>query len=75
MITTSSSPGVQVGKYKVAITSLEVDPNAPQEMPPPGTVIAPPKSLIPEKYTKISTSGIEIEVKPSMAALKYELTD
>ncbi len=72
MITTVSSPGVVIGKYKVMVESSEELPDAGP--PQPGKLPAPPKSLIPEKYNKIATSGLEVEVTEGMDAVDFELT-
>ena len=75
MVTTASSPGVVVGKYKVSIIS-----NKPFTPPPlkPGTPPDPkakfePESLIPTKYNEIKTSGLEADVTAAVASLTFAL--
>jgi len=70
--TTVSSPGVQIGKYRVSVASYKipekVDPSAPAAM-------APAVSIIPERYGDPMASGLEVDVKPGMTPLTLELTD
>ena len=75
MLTTASSPGAVVGKYKVSIIS-----NKPFTPPPlkPGTPPDPkakfePESLIPKKYNDIKTSGLEADVKAAVTSLTFAL--
>ena len=75
MLTTASSPGVVVGKYKVSIIS-----NKPFTPPPlkPGTPPDPkakfePESLIPTKYNDIKTSGLEADVTAAVTSLTFAL--
>ena len=75
MLTTASSPGVVVGKYKVSIIS-----NKPFTPPPlkPGTPPDPkakfePESLIPTKYNAIETSGLEADVTAAVTSLTFAL--
>lgn len=75
MVTTASSPGVVVGKYKVSIIS-----NKPFAPPPlkPGTPPDPkakfePESLIPTKYNDIKTSGLEADVTAAVTSLTFAL--
>jgi hypothetical protein len=75
MVTTASSPGVVVGKYKVSIIS-----NKPFTPPPlkPGTPPDPkaklePESLIPKKYNDIKTSGLEADVTAAVTSLEFAL--
>jgi hypothetical protein len=75
MLTTASSPGVVVGKYKVSIIS-----NKPFAPPPlkPGTPPDPkakfePESLIPTKYNDIKTSGLEADVTAAVTSLTFAL--
>lgn len=57
METTSTSPGVVTGKYRVRVESLEDSPLGPDGMP---TGVA--KNLLPTKYGDFKTSGLEVEV-------------
>jgi len=70
-ITTVSSPGVIVGKYQLCILAPDESkgtaPLDSNDIPP-----APP-SLVPEKYTSIATSGLDVDVSQGMAPLKLEL--
>ena len=75
MLTTASSPGAVVGKYKVSIIS-----NKPFTPPPlkPGTPPDPkakfePESLIPTKYNAIETSGLEADVTAAVTSLTFAL--
>ena len=75
MLTTASSPGVVVGKYKVSIISNK--PFAPPALKP-GTPPDPkakfePESLIPKKYNDIKTSGLEADVKAAVTSLTFAL--
>ena len=75
MLTTASSPGVVVGKYKVSIISNK--PFAPAALKP-GTPPDPkakfePESLIPTKYNDIKTSGLEADVTAAVASLTFAL--
>jgi hypothetical protein len=76
MNTTVSSPGVVSGKYAVAIVSerpTEVPPLGPDGLP--SQVMPKPESLIPERYTKDSTSGLQVDVAAGMKPLAFELLD
>ncbi|WP_437222298.1 hypothetical protein SH661x_002717 [Planctomicrobium sp. SH661] len=80
MATTASSPGVQIGKYKVAIVCTElhyppqpVDPEKVKEIKI--VPFKPLKSLIPERFTRVDTSQLEVEVVKGMERLTYDLKD
>lgn len=76
MNTTVSSPGVVSGKYGVAIVSerpMEVPSLGPDGLPP--KVMPTPESLIPERYTKDSTSGLQVDVVGGMKPLAFDLVD
>ena len=75
MLTTASSPGVMVGKYKVSIISNK--PFAPPALKP-GTPPDPkakfePESLVPTKYNDIKTSGLEADVTAAVTSLTFAL--
>ena len=75
MLTTASSPGVVVGKYKVSIISNK--PFAPPALKP-GTPPDPkakfePESLVPTKYNDIKTSGLEADVTAAVTSLTFAL--
>lgn len=66
--TTVSAPGVVAGNYRIRIESreiLEADESNP--LPKVGP------SLIPEKYTDINTSELEVDVVHGMSELNLEL--
>lgn len=74
--TTVSSPGVVVGKYKVCVIS-----NREKAPPPPGPDGSSPldetkpESLIPTRYAKGETSGLEVDVQAGLKPLVYELQE
>ena len=67
--------GAVPGKYKISITKMEPAPPAPtganaHDAPPPPA----PKSLIPEKFTDPSTSGLTAEIpEGGKADLHFDL--
>ncbi|MDB5335624.1 MAG: hypothetical protein JWN70_1243 [Planctomycetaceae bacterium] len=71
MMTTVSARGVIAGKYKVIVESNETSDGAPSTNP--SQLYAKPKSLIPEKYKSVATSGLEIEVVSGMPAPNWNL--
>ncbi len=75
MLTTASSPGVVVGKYKVSIISNK--PFAPPALkpgtPPDSKAKLEPESLIPTKYNDIKTSGLEADVTAAVTSLAFAL--
>ncbi len=73
MATTVSAPGVVAGKYKVQIDSKEQPAAGAAAAPPPSGAVAPPKSLIPAKYSDVKTSGLEVDVVKGMPAIKWDL--
>jgi len=72
MVTTVSSPGVIAGKYQVCVQAF--DPMQTIETAEPGQAPIAPRSLIPKKYTDVSTSGWTVDVAPGMDPLHLELT-
>jgi len=79
---TSAKVGVTPGKYKVVITKYEKigpDPAAAVSEDDPaydGATNAPapkPKSLIPEKYSKAESSGLEADVVEGDNDIPFEL--
>ena len=76
MVTTVSAPGVVIGKYKVRIESVDgaVEmPSATAPPPKPGEKRPGPKSLIPEKYNDLATSGLTVDVFDGMDSIEWEL--
>lgn len=67
MFTSVDSPGVVPGNYKVRIESLD------DALPDPADPSPKPTSLIPEKYSSIETSELEVEVSDGMAELSFDL--
>ena len=65
-----SAKGVLPGEYRVRIEAVD----GVAGMGAKGEVIKP-KSLIPEKYAKVDTSGIMVNVKPSEKKFDFELKD
>lgn len=66
---TSREVGLAAGHYRAAVSIREMPTNLqPGERAPPG------KSLIPEKYEAMETSGLEFEVKPGGNTINIELT-
>ena len=75
MLTTASSPGVVVGKYKVSILSNKpfTPPTLEPGTPPDPNAKFEPESLIPLKYNDIKTSGLEADVTAATTALAFAL--
>ena len=65
-----SAKGVLPGEYRVRIEAVD----GVAGMGAKGEVIKP-KSLIPEKYAKVDTSGIMLKVSPSEKKHDFELKD
>ncbi len=68
MMTTVTSAGVVVGKYKVMVVSTKAIEPSPKAMP-----MKPLESLIPKKYGDAKTSGLEVEVQAGMKPVTLEL--
>jgi hypothetical protein len=75
MVTTASSPGVVVGKYKVSIISNKpfTPPALKPGTPPDPKAKFEPESIIPTKYNDIKTSGLEADVTAAVASLTFAL--
>ena len=75
MLTTASSPGVVVGKYKVSIISNKpfTPPALKPGTPPDPKTKFEPESLIPTKYNDIKTSGLEADVTAAVTSLTFAL--
>lgn len=76
MSTTVSSPGVIAGRYQVAIVSerpAPAPPLGPDGLPP--RVDTKPESLIPIRYSKSDTSGLEVDVQVGLKPLLFELQE
>ena len=72
--TYGNGDGAILGLNKVRISCSETqDPNY-QQVPTEGEM-AVGKSLIPKKYTRAETSGIEVDVKEENNPLTFKLTD
>lgn len=66
---TSREQGLSAGRYRVTVSIREVPTNVKRgDRPPPG------KLLIPEKYEKSATSGLEYEVEPGANLIDIPLT-
>src|SRR5262245_61820236 len=69
--TTVEDYGAVIGKYRVEIVSLEnIDPAS---MPTPDKPPIKIKSLVPKKYNKAATSGLEVEITEGMRPLELKL--
>ena len=67
-----SDDGATIGKHWVRIVcSEDQQPGYVR----PGPDLTRGRSLIPEKYSHIGTSGLEVEVKPANEPFVFELTD
>lgn len=77
MLTTASSPGVVIGKYKVSILSNKpfTPPTLAPGTPPDPKAKFEPESFIPKKYNDIRTSGLEVDVTGATAVLTFALQD
>lgn len=75
MLTTVSSPGVVVGKYKVSIISNKpfTPPTLAPGTPPDPNAMFEPETFIPKKYTDIKTSGLEADVTATTTTLTFAL--
>lgn len=72
--TYTTGDGAVVGKNRVQVScSDKQDPNAPKQTGNVEQTVG--KSLIPQKYTNYSTSGLEIDVKPGMSPVPLDLKD
>jgi hypothetical protein len=60
--------GAPAGEYVVAIVALESVPAEEEEKP-----VRPPKSLIPEKYSRPETSGLTALVKQEANVIDFNL--
>ena len=68
---TSRDVGLPPGKYQVSLQIVEL----PTNLAPGERDMSPTKSLIPEKYTDTTTSGLEFEVTPGKNRVNIELTE
>ncbi len=78
--TSAATVGVAPGNYQVTVTKMEVaQSTGPQEGDPDYTgapaPTPPPKSLLPEKYSKANTSGLEATVTEGENNIPLELTN
>jgi len=75
MLTTASSPGVVIGKYKVSILSNKpfTPPTLEPGTPPDPNAKFEPESFIPKKYNDIKTSDLEVDVTGATTALTFAL--
>ena len=66
---TANTKGLYPGKYKVSVSVID------EPTPPPGVRnMTPGKQLVPEKYTDVSTSDLEFEVKPGSNTINIPLS-
>lgn len=77
---TKEVTGAMPGDYQVSISKIEKKaPMTPEEMSKisqSGQMIPPPKSLIPQKYSEITSSGLNASVKQGDSNnFKFELMD
>ena len=63
--------GVQPGEYQVAVTCWEEDPHTVQD---DGSIGGPGVSLIPEKYTSATTSGLTVRIGAAEPFFVLELS-
>jgi hypothetical protein len=63
-LVTAGKPGAPPGHYKVTVAAEELDPNNPS---------AAPKSLIPVKYGRVTSSGLTIDVVEHPAPGAYDI--
>jgi len=87
LATLGDNDGAMPGKYKVTVSSKEIDLSAAQEKAKKaGTGVALPqeytakaardaKNLIPAKYSLPSTSDLSVEVKEQSNTINLELKD
>ena len=81
METRGEGQGAPVGKCKVRFVCFanqdpEAKPAGPENGFPEGESLGMGRSLIPEKYLSVATSGITVEVKPGdNEPLEFNLTD
>jgi hypothetical protein len=66
MVTTASASGVVIGEYHVRVDCRE---------PQPAGVTGLATSLIPEKYSSVETSGLQVTVTKGMKPLALQLED
>lgn len=76
--TSTAVLGVEPGKYKVSVTKMEAAASdAPSEDDPSyggaPKKEAAPKHLIPEKYSRIESSGLTADVTPGENTIPLEL--
>lgn len=67
-LSTNQASGLAAGPYRVKVISREKTP-----LPPDGGLPPPGKLLVPEKYTKVDTSGLAFDVVPGSNTIDIEL--
>lgn len=63
--------GAVAGRNRVVVTAYESE--LPGYQQPSGRESAPGKSLVPEKYTSVSTTDIHVDVRPGMGDVEIPL--
>lgn len=71
--THAEGDGAVVGKHQVRVTCYEGQHASARSRPDAEPALG--KLLIPERYSSIATSGIEVEVEPGMPEVVIKLTD
>ena len=69
-VKTGGKVGLPPSTYQVCVQVNEI----PEGLAPGQRSMAPTKSLVPEKYTQVSTSGLEFEVEPGSNTFDINLT-
>jgi len=84
LTTLNPGDGAMAGKYKVTVTSVEIDNTEMKAIAKGGQfhhdkafadANKNAKSLVPSKYGLVETSGLDHEVKPSSNTINFDLTD
>lgn len=84
-LSSRGKPGVPAGNYKATVTKTESKGPAPGAAMTPGSPEyvkmmqgmskqGPPKSLVPDKYTKANTTPFTFKVPPDSSPLKLDMT-
>jgi hypothetical protein len=68
-LTTNKKPGLTPGKYRVSIQAFR-----PPNVAPGERSFEPSEPLVPEKYLRVNTSGLEFTVEPGENTFDIELT-
>ena len=69
--TFSKADGALIGMHKVAVIAVESGPGG---RPDPGVPRPTLRSLVPDRYLAVGTSGLTYEVKPGLNRAEFDLT-